>query len=96
MHGATRVTRANEARRADFSQPGAHRSTPPLPQAIEAGDSGQAARQAAGTSHMDNAIRRIETGRPRLLGAAGRATGQPAGVGLAESLMGGGWLRELV
>jgi GntR family transcriptional repressor for pyruvate dehydrogenase complex len=50
LHGATRVTRANEARRAQIVA------------AIEAGDPLRA-REAA-KSHMDNAIRRIEQADP--------------------------------
>jgi GntR family transcriptional repressor for pyruvate dehydrogenase complex len=56
LHGATQVTRANEARRIDFAvevQTEHHA----ILQAVEAGDA-EAARQAAAT-HMGNAIQRI-------------------------------------
>ena len=57
LHGATQVTRANEARRIDFAvevQTEHHA----ILQAVEAGDA-EAARQAAAT-HMGNAILRIQ------------------------------------
>ena len=61
LHGATRVTRANEARRDDFAQAviAEHES---IVQAIEAADP-VAARQAA-TAHMNNAIARIRQADP--------------------------------
>ena len=61
LRGATRVTRANEARRADFmNQVQAEHEA--IVRAIEAGDAAKA-RQAA-ARHMDNAIRRIEQADP--------------------------------
>ena len=59
--GATRVIRANEARRADFAAQvqGEHET---IVSAIEAGDTAKA-RQAA-ARHMNNAIRRIERADP--------------------------------
>ncbi|KQU82920.1 GntR family transcriptional regulator [Variovorax sp. Root318D1] len=61
LHGATRVTRANEARRADFARQVAQEHAQ-IVEAIEAGDPLRA-REAA-KSHMDNAIRRIEQADP--------------------------------
>lgn len=61
LRGATRVTRANEARRADFA--GQVRDEhAAIAQAIEKGDA-IGARQAA-AAHMDNAIKRIEQADP--------------------------------
>ena len=61
LHGATQVTRANEARRLDFAQQvrGEHAA---IVQAVEAGDA-EAARQAA-AGHMGNAIVRIRSAEP--------------------------------
>lgn len=61
QHDATRITRANEARRADFAQQ-VREEHEAIVQAIEVGDS-LAARQAA-ARHMDNAIARIEQADP--------------------------------
>lgn len=61
LQGATRVTRANEARRADFAR-AVREEHACIVQAIEAGDPA-AARQAA-SRHMDNAITRIEQADP--------------------------------
>lgn len=61
LHGATRVTRANEARRADFAQQVSEEHDA-IVQAIDAGDATKA-RQAA-ARHMNNAIRRIEQADP--------------------------------
>jgi len=61
LHGATRVTRANEARRADFAREVAQEHAQ-IVDAIEGGDPLRA-REAA-KSHMDNAIRRIEQADP--------------------------------
>jgi len=78
LQGATRVTRANEARRADFvRQVGEEHAV--ILWAIEAGDA-QAARHAA-TVHMDNAITRIEQADP--------AFWQQTGVQLASPLVRG-------
>lgn len=61
LHGATRVTRANEARRLDFAQ-AVSAEHARIVDAIAAGDPA-AARQAA-ADHMHNAIRRIEQADP--------------------------------
>jgi GntR family transcriptional regulator, transcriptional repressor for pyruvate dehydrogenase complex len=61
LHGATRVTRANEARRADFASQ-VREEHARLVQAIEDGNP-RAARDAA-ARHMNNAIRRIESADP--------------------------------
>lgn len=57
LHGATQVTRANEARRVDFAAE-VQTEHQAILQAVEAGDA-EAARQAAAT-HMGNAIVRIQ------------------------------------
>ena len=68
LHGATQVTRANEARRADFSaQVRAEHQA--IVVAIEASDANRARRAAA--QHMDNAIARIESADPAFWGATG-------------------------
>jgi GntR family transcriptional repressor for pyruvate dehydrogenase complex len=61
LHGATQVTRANEARRLDFAQQVQHEHAV-IVQALEAGDA-EAARQAA-AGHMGNAIVRIRSADP--------------------------------
>jgi GntR family transcriptional repressor for pyruvate dehydrogenase complex len=61
LHGATQVTRANEARRMDFAAE-VHKEHQAILQAVQAGDA-NAARQAAAT-HMNNAIVRIERAPP--------------------------------
>lgn len=78
LRGATRVTRANEARRADFARQ-VQDEHEIIACAIEAGDAA-AARQAA-AQHMHNAIRRIEQADP--------AFWQQAGVQLASPLVSG-------
>jgi len=78
LRGATRVTRANEARRADFAGQ-VQDEHEMIARAIEAGDPA-AARQAA-SRHMDNAIQRIEQADP--------AFWQQAGVQLAQPLVRG-------
>jgi GntR family transcriptional repressor for pyruvate dehydrogenase complex len=77
LRGATRVTRANEARRADFARQ-VRAEHDKILRAIEAGD--VAARKAA-ARHMDNAILRIEQADP--------AFWQQAGVQLARPLVSG-------
>lgn len=57
LQGATRVTRANEARRSDFAQ-AVTQEHEQIVRAIESGDA-RGARNAA-TEHMCNALRRIE------------------------------------
>ena len=76
LRGATRVTRANESRRADFARQVLDEHAL-IVSAIEAGDA-EAARRAAG-AHMDNAIARI--------GQADPAFWQQAGVELASALV---------
>lgn len=61
LHGATRVTRANEARRLDFAQQ-VRDEHAAIVRALQAGDA-QAARAAA-AGHMDNAIARIGSADP--------------------------------
>jgi GntR family transcriptional repressor for pyruvate dehydrogenase complex len=78
LQGATRVTRANEARRRDFERQVRDEHTGIL-RAIEAGDAA-AARRAA-TRHMNHAASRI--------GQADPAFWQQAGVKLARPLVSG-------
>lgn len=74
LQGATRVTRANEARRADFARQVLDEHAL-IVRAIEAGDA-VAARQAA-TSHMDNAVARIEQADPAFWKQTGVALASP-------------------
>ncbi|OGA94679.1 MAG: GntR family transcriptional regulator, partial [Burkholderiales bacterium RIFCSPHIGHO2_12_FULL_61_11] len=83
LRGATRVTRANEARRADFARQVRDEHDKIL-RAIEAGDAAAARKAAA--RHMDNAILRIEQADP--------AFWQQAGVQLARPLVSGLPLRR--
>jgi GntR family transcriptional repressor for pyruvate dehydrogenase complex len=76
LRGATRVTRANEARRDDFARQVLDEHAL-IVNAIEAGDA-KAARKAAAT-HMDNAIARIEKADP--------AFWKQTGVELASALV---------
>ncbi len=76
LTGATRVTRANEARRLDFAHQVRNEHALIL-QAIEAGDVGRA--RLAASQHMDNAIQRIELADP--------AFWQQEGSALALALM---------
>lgn len=76
LHGATRVTRANEARRADFARQVLIEHAL-IVKAIEAGD--VAAARDAASAHMYNAIFRIEQ--------ADSAFWQQAGVALASPLV---------
>jgi GntR family transcriptional repressor for pyruvate dehydrogenase complex len=78
LHGATRVTRANEARRADFARQ-VQLEHEAIAQAITLGDIVKA-RQAA-ACHMDNAIQRIEQADPEFW--------QQEGVHLASALVSG-------
>ena len=73
LHGATQVTRANEARRLDFAQQvqGEHAA---IVQALEAGDC-EAARQAA-AGHMGNAITRIRSADPAFWAQEGEQLAQ--------------------
>ena len=79
LRGATRVTRANEARRADFMEQvlAEHAA---IVDAIEAGDA--AAARAAAASHMGNAIRRIEQADSSFWRQAGHRLAQPLVEGL--------------
>ncbi|MGE0497317.1 MAG: FadR/GntR family transcriptional regulator [Ramlibacter sp.] len=74
MRGAISVTRANEARREDFSTQvrGEHAA---IAAAIEAGDPAKA-RQAAGR-HMHNAIHRIEHADPAFWSQEGERLAEP-------------------
>lgn len=76
LHGATRVTRANEARRADFAAQVQAEHTA-IVNAIATGDAARARKAAA--RHMDNAIKRIEQADP--------AFWQQEGVKLASPLV---------
>ena len=82
LHGATQVTRANEARRVDFAaQVQAEHSA--IVQAVQAGDA-QAARQAA-SAHMDNAITRIQSADPAFWVQEGERLAQPLIKGLRST-----------
>jgi len=74
LRGATRVTRANEARRIDFAAQVAeeHRD---IVDAIEAGDPVRA--RAAAAAHMNNAIRRIGLADPAFWQQEGAALARP-------------------
>lgn len=74
LEGATRVTRANEARRADFARE-VREEHEHIVRAIEAGD--PAGARAAAASHMDNAIRRILSADPAFWQQEGNALAQP-------------------
>ncbi|MBG6074403.1 FadR/GntR family transcriptional regulator [Polaromonas sp. CG_9.11] len=78
LRGVTRVTRANEARRADFARQ-VRDEHEAIAGAIEAGDATRARRVAA--RHMDNAIKRIEQADPGFW--------KEAGVQLASPLVSG-------
>lgn len=79
LRGATRVTRANEARRSDFAAQ-VREEHEAIVRAIEAGESLEA--RGAAARHMDNAIVRI--------GQADPAFWQQEGVQLASPLLSGG------
>jgi GntR family transcriptional repressor for pyruvate dehydrogenase complex len=76
LHGATRVTRANEARHADFAKQ-VQVEHQAIIEAIALGDAAKARKAAA--RHMDNAIKRIEQADP--------AFWQQQGVKLASPLV---------
>lgn len=79
VHGATRVTRANEARRGDFAA--AVRSEhQAILQAVRAGDPVQA--RAAAATHMGNAIGRIRSADPSFWAQEGERLAQPLVKGL--------------
>jgi GntR family transcriptional repressor for pyruvate dehydrogenase complex len=79
LHGATQVTRANEARRVDFAAE-VQTEHQAILQAVEAGDA-EAARQAAAT-HMGNAIVRIQRAPPDFWQQEGERLAQPLVKGL--------------
>jgi len=74
MRGAIGVTRANEARRADFAAQvrDEHRA---VVEAIEAGDVAKA--RLAAARHMNNAIRRIESADPTFWSQEGARLARP-------------------
>ena len=74
LHGATRVTRANEARRRDFVDQ-VRQEHLAIVEAIAAGDSPRA-RQAA-AAHMDNAIGRIQQADASFWSQEGAQLAQP-------------------
>lgn len=80
LQGATQVTRANEARRADFARQVCEEHDI-IFRAIEAGDA--AAARLAATAHMNNAIARIEQADPVFWHQAGVKLAQPLVSGLA-------------
>lgn len=80
LRGATQVTRANEARRADFARQVAEEHER-IYQAIAAGD--PVAARAAAAGHMDNAIRRIEQADPAFWQQQGEALARPLTTALA-------------
>ena len=79
LHGATQVTRANEARRGDFAD-AVRIEHQHILKAIRAGDPVQA-RQAA-TAHMGNAIARIRKADPAFWAQEGERLAQPLIKGL--------------
>jgi GntR family transcriptional regulator, transcriptional repressor for pyruvate dehydrogenase complex len=79
LYGATRVTRANEARRVDFAAE-VQTEHQAILQAVEAGDA-HAARQAA-AAHMGNAIVRIQSAPPTFWQQEGERLAQPLVKGL--------------
>lgn len=83
LQGATRVTRANEARRADFARQVADEHEQ-ISHAIEAGDVAAARRSAA--RHMDNAIKRIEQADPAFWQEEGVQLARPLVTGLRPNV----------
>jgi GntR family transcriptional regulator, transcriptional repressor for pyruvate dehydrogenase complex len=79
LHGATQVTRANEARRLDFATE-VQTEHQAILQAVKDGDA-VAARQAAAT-HMGNAITRIRSADPAFWVQEGERLAQPLVKGL--------------
>jgi GntR family transcriptional repressor for pyruvate dehydrogenase complex len=79
LHGATQVTRANEARRMDFAAE-VQTEHQAILRAVKAGDAA-AARQAAAT-HMGNAITRIRSADPAFWVQEGERLAQPLVKGL--------------
>jgi GntR family transcriptional regulator, transcriptional repressor for pyruvate dehydrogenase complex len=74
LRGATRVTRANEARREDFARQ-VREEHEAIARAIEAGDAAAARKAAA--RHMDNAVKRIEQADPSFWQQAGEQLARP-------------------
>lgn len=74
LRGATRVTRANEARRDDFSE-AVKQEHLQIVQAIAAGDSGAA--RAAAAQHMKNALLRIRQADPAFWQQDGKRLARP-------------------
>ncbi len=79
LHGATQVTRANEARRIDFAAE-VQTEHQAILRAVKAGDAA-AARQAAAT-HMGNALTRIRSADPAFWVQEGERLAQPLVKGL--------------
>ena len=79
LRGSTRVTRANEARRADFARQ-VRDEHEMIARAIEAGD--VAAARKAAARHMDNAIKRIEQADPVFWQEEGVQLARPLVTGL--------------
>ncbi|MDB5885564.1 MAG: transcriptional regulator, GntR family [Polaromonas sp.] len=79
LRGATRVTRANEARREDFARQ-VRDEHEMIVRAIEAGDA--AAARLAAAQHMNNAIERIEQAEPGFWTQAGVQLAGPLVTGL--------------
>lgn len=81
LHGATQVTRANEARRLDFAQQ-VQDEHATIVRALQAGDA-QAARAAA-AGHMDNAIARIRSADPGFWAQEGERLAQALSQALVQ------------
>jgi GntR family transcriptional regulator, transcriptional repressor for pyruvate dehydrogenase complex len=81
MRGAIGVTRANEARRADFATQ-VRQEHAAVVDAIEQGDRAKA--RAAASRHMNNAIRRIESADPAFWRQAGERLAAPLVARLAR------------
>ena len=79
MYGATRVTRANEARRGDFAA-AVRTEHQAILQAIQAGDPDQA--RLAAAAHMGNAIQRIQNADPAFWAQEGERLAQALVKGL--------------
>jgi GntR family transcriptional repressor for pyruvate dehydrogenase complex len=82
LHGATQVTRSNEARRGDFAAQ-VYTEHHAILKALQAGDA-QAARQAA-SAHMDNAITRIRSAEPQFWQQEGARLAQPLVKGMRST-----------
>lgn len=80
LRGVTRVTRANEARQADFARQ-VRDEHEAIAHAIEVGDATKARHAAA--RHMDNAIKRIEQADPAFWKEAGVQLARPLVSGLS-------------